>query len=215
MATPGRRYPEKITKMGPPVPKSSTMATKPPAVLSTPKTGAPTANFLAFIRHGHDEYRNETYRDDNRLTTMGVTQAQEMGSLLLQKYGHPNIIYCSPFRRTIETARQMTNGLTDKEMEKIKVVSDPMLGRWFHGEERNNPDVDIETQQSGVPTDESYSQFLQRCNKRLDELEAEMLSGKKIWVITHTLPYKNAGDRYNARLPRRIEFATYFVVIDQ
>ena len=57
---------------------------------------------LIYLRHG-DDRGNDVYRHDRPLTGRGRKKARKAFGDLAEKYGHPDTLFVSPFRRAIQT----------------------------------------------------------------------------------------------------------------
>ena len=58
---------------------------------------------LIYIRHGNDDEREPHKIHDTHLTSQGKHKSKKVAKKLIEKYGVPDIIFCSPFARTRET----------------------------------------------------------------------------------------------------------------
>lgn len=164
---------------------------------------------LIYIRHSIDEITNSHHQHDNKLTDDGIELAMKEGSKLIDKYGIPDIIYCSPFRRTIQTMNSMLN---NKKPDQTKIIYDKRAGRFFNSIERYDPRVSRKTYRFNILTDEDYPEFIRRVSKFRRKLHSYSESKKIVWCITHAMVFKEIGNYYQISLPKRIPFMEYFQV---
>ena len=167
---------------------------------------------LVYIRHSEDTVEDPTHEHDPKLTKEGRSIAYEQGVQLLKKYGPPDIVYCSPFRRTRETLDYMFRDLSSRERARIKIIYDPRAARHFKHEEQDNPDVARITIKSNIPIYESRKSYRSRANRFALKLSQKAASGQEIWCITHTTVYKRLARIYEVKIPRIIPYMHYFVI---
>lgn len=164
---------------------------------------------VIFIRHGDDNDDDPTYTHDPKITDNGKKKARSTSFELVQKYGSPKIIFCSPFRRTIQTAKMM------KKMcgAKTKIYIDKNLSRYFCAREKVNPQIGPGTGKYDTPIYESWKGFEYRVDKHLEMIKKNYFNQKDevIWCITHALVYKHVARTYTITIPSYIPFMHYFV----
>jgi broad specificity phosphatase PhoE len=160
---------------------------------------------IIYIRHGHDEYRDVTHAHDNRLTNRGLREASNLGKKLIERYGSPHIVYCSPFQRTIKTMKAMTEG-------SFKTLIDPNLSRYFTSKERKDPQVSSRTIKYGVPLNEDWKKFKERVKNHLGKTSSYVNNSEVVWVITHTLILKEAAKYHKVDIPSDLDFLEWFKV---
>ena len=67
-----------------------------------------------YIRHAKKEYINgdsPTFKHDPGITFEGVDHCKKISNMLVNRYGVPDEIICSPYRRARETAIAMSTSL--------------------------------------------------------------------------------------------------------
>lgn len=166
---------------------------------------------LIYIRHSEDEFDDVTHAHDAKLTKDGKSLAYKRGARLLSKYGIPNVIYCSPFRRTRETLKYMLRNLPQQHLNKIKFIYDPNIGRHFSKGEQENPDVASATFKADIPIYESRKDFHKRIRRATRKLNS-VAEKQVVWCVTHTTVYKRVANIYDMDLPRRIPYMHHFIV---
>lgn len=166
---------------------------------------------IVYIRHGHDEYDDATHRHDHKLTDKGASKSVRLARKLIKKYGKPDIIYVSPFQRTIGTAQAMCE---TKRIGKPQIVVDTDLSRVFSGKEQKDPSVATCTQDYKVPIKESRRQREKRIRHHVRKMKHEdhLNSGQVVWVITHTLIMKGVAEKLKVKVPDHFEFLTWFSI---
>ena len=140
-----------------------------------------------YIRHSEKTYRNgqnETFKHDPPITEEGKVRARQLAHLLIQKYGVPVLIMCSPYRRTRETAEAMMDVTNPREGIPSVIRYDNLLSEYLGNHEET--DVTIETASFEPPHhDESLGAFKARIRRHntlasiLDDLT------QPVWFITH------------------------------
>lgn len=142
---------------------------------------------IIYLRHGEDTRSN--YKYDEKLTKRGKEEAKILAEKLIEKYGVPDAIYCSPFYRTRQTRRQMIKVIKGKSDKNIKHVIDYRLSRFFTEKESRNPDIRSDTMKKNAPIYETWAEFLHRVKKQLNDMENND-NYDVIWCICHTLIIK-------------------------
>lgn len=166
---------------------------------------------LIYIRHSDDskKYQEGIYhRDDAKITKRGRMLAQKISNELINKYGHPDIIYLSPFMRTKQTLEEMKK----KFKKNVEIKYDNRLSRYFSSKEKKNPSCFTETFNHDVPIYENWDQFRLRVNKNFKQMLHRKYteSDKVVWCITHALPFKQIAEMNERRIPLMIPFMHYF-----
>ncbi len=163
---------------------------------------------IIYLRHGKD--MKSGYKYDQKLTPEGKDKSRSMAKTLIEKYGVPDAIYCSPFYRTRQTRRQMlkviskfnSNNNTDK---KIKNITDPRLSRFFTKRQTKNPDIRRDTRRKKAPIYERWNQFKRRVKSQVEDMEKKD-KYDVIWCIGHTLIIKEVAKIKNIDRPRHIDY---------
>lgn len=162
---------------------------------------------IVYVRHSDDEGGDCSKAHDCRLTRRGISLASTVGSKLIEKYGIPNIVYVSPFRRTIQTVNAM---LRSVDTTNIEVIEDVRIGRYFSSREQRHPDIDPQTDVTGLHVEESYTQFKHRVRRFARFMKQFVASDQVAWVVTHALVYKQLAYYYSRDIPSHIPFMHNF-----
>lgn len=165
---------------------------------------------LIYVRHSDDEVDEATYRHDPKLTDDGQDLARAKGKKILERYGIPSVVFCSPFRRTKETLAHMLSNLSKTQRETIKIVYDSNQSRFFSSKDKKRPDIARGTKAAKVPIYEDYDEFTERVHSAATALEKHITEEPVVWVITHTTVYKIVSKRYKVSIPKRIPFMHSF-----
>lgn len=165
---------------------------------------------LIYIRHSKDRY-NDRHPYDGYITSGGKRIAKEKAQSLARRYGIPDVIFCSPFRRTRGTLKSMLKQLVKKygrsSIDDIKIIYHPSLSRYFTSKERLNPLLAESTEAHGVPIGETKEELYDRVRTLSRKLDRKFSKSDEIcWVITHTVPYKIINKYHGRELPKRIPF---------
>ncbi|HOE88530.1 MAG TPA: histidine phosphatase family protein [Sphaerochaeta sp.] len=149
---------------------------------------------IYFIRHGETDY-NVQHRfqgsTDNPLNERGLEQASCLWSPM-SKF-HLDKIYVSPYKRTMQTAKQVLAG------RDIPVIPEPKLSEIHCGQWEGLVRTEIEERWPGMidlwehrpdelhmPDGESFKQVQDRSVQALKEI-LEKEAGKSVAIVTHML----------------------------
>jgi broad specificity phosphatase PhoE len=160
-----------------------------------------------YIRHGNDE-KKSFYKHDNSLNSSDETEENiiNMCHELINLYGEPKKIYCSPFRRARETAYIIIRKL----LPNTQIIIDDRLSRFFSKKDKENPSVRPKTLKYDPPITENRKEFKQR----VMAIEKIINKEKSVtWCITHYLVIKQISNKYNIIIPNKMPFL-YHVNID-
>ena len=157
---------------------------------------------IIYIRHGED--KRGDYKYDEKLTSRGKRDAKKVAKELIDTYGIPDAIYCSPFYRTRQTRHQMLKVIGEHTDREIVKVTDHRLSRYFTDSEKKNPDIRSDTRKKKVPIYESWDDFKERVYEHVDEMENS--DHEVIWCIGHTLIIKHVAKYKNIKRSSHIEY---------
>jgi broad specificity phosphatase PhoE len=182
---------------------------------------------LIYIRHSKEENGGDaTHRQDPKLTRDGKHLAKRQGYKLVEKYGIPTVIYCSPLRRTQQTLEYMLKSIPESERRNINIIYENGVSRYFSTKQKNI-DIATSTKRANIPVHESQSSFKRRVTEitvKLDDFISASNSNFNssnsnssnfkhvVWCITHTTVYKLLAEIYNVDIPRHIPFMYHFII---
>jgi isoleucyl-tRNA synthetase len=152
-----------------------------------------SGNQYFVMRHGQTEHnlkRLWSFADQNedKLTEAGKKQIADNAMLLKEK--NIDIIFASPFLRTLETARLAAKELG---MDEQAIVTDVRLSEWNAGKEFDNMPLDDffkvrnaspDRYQFKTSDGESYVEVFARASEFLYDIEKQY-AGKNILIVTH------------------------------
>jgi broad specificity phosphatase PhoE len=163
---------------------------------------------LIVVRHAEEEASSEcTYAHDAKITPKGMNEAFQLGNTLLRKYGLPDYIFVSPFRRTITTLDNMLSKVKYEDKKKIQVFKEINLGRYFSKSQQNFPDTHPDTHVGGLlHTTEDKEHFKNRTHRIIKKIHNIAKSGKVVWVITHVVVFKRFAKFYNIEIQPYVDF---------
>ena len=163
---------------------------------------------MIILRHGNDEsdthYKHDShlkacYHCDNKII--------EVTKQLIEQYGYPKKIYCSPFARVRETVDIMLK-VFKKHRRNVEIIIEPNLSRYFTSSEQKNPGVRKKTLSYHPPIYENSESF----KKRVDKVENKMKQKNKTWVITHYLVMRQMARNNGIAIPEQMPFLYSMVI---
>ncbi len=165
---------------------------------------------LIYIRHGDDRDDDPDHRHDRRLTDRGKRRASRLAKRLIKKYGHPEVVHVSPFRRTRETLQAMTERFTSP----VIVHCDVRLAQYLSKKQQRAPDVSPDTASAGAPIFETSDEFDLRVKQHVEEMHraGHHRSSGAIWCITHTIVVQRVAGYFNVNEPDDLDFLDHLVI---
>ncbi len=137
-----------------------------------------------YIRHTEKAYsngKNSIFAHDPEITHQGVAEAKKLAIILRDKFGEPEIIFYSPYRRTRETAYAMSSIFPVKP----KMLCDVSLSEFLGHQKGKNIELTPETSSHYPPPPESMRDFEKRIRGHLKDTEQYDNLIRKVWFITH------------------------------
>ena len=168
---------------------------------------------VVYIRHADDNNKHTKHKHDPHITKRGMHNVKKTTKELISKYGCPDTIYVSPFRRCVDTVKIMVNEINNiNNNNKINVICDVNLSRYFSKSDKKHPRVSKTTLDYNVPIYETKREFHKRINNHINEtVKTEKSHNENIvWCITHALVYKNIAKKLHVSTNDRIDFLEYF-----
>ncbi len=159
-----------------------------------------------YLRHAPKEYKNGQAppgksQHDSPILEASIARCQNIGRILTDNYGVPNIVIMSPYQRTIQTAKALMNKLTYSIRKQIFV--DNNIAE-FLGNQRGRIDLTPETysynsyvdEQAPLRTGETVEEFKERViihlkmlqilpSEEKDPPSPRLDTDRVVWVITH------------------------------
>lgn len=137
---------------------------------------------IIYIRHAEKEYNNghsESYKFDPNITEEGMEKTRILANKLLEEYGKPDVIICSPYLRTRETADLIS------KVVGVDYRIDKFLSEYLGNHKYEKLDVHEETKKYNPPHPETFRKFQTRVYKHNTYMNK--FSDKKVWIVTHGL----------------------------
>ena len=161
---------------------------------------------LIYLRHG-DDRGPAKYRHDRHLNARGKKQARKACLDLVTKYGQPDEVFVSPFRRTLETLEAMNDHFTGS----VAVHHDDRIAQYL-GQKKRSPSVSPETA-SRVDVGESRDAFRARVKEHVREVR-ERAKTTAIWCVTHQVVIEEVSSYFGGRQIRvDLEFLDHVVML--
>ena len=157
---------------------------------------------IIYMRHGNDEQRRPEFKNDPGIRRDADHDIIQHYRKLVSRYGKPDVIYVSPMRRCIETAKIM--GFKDIYIKRG-------LSRYFLKKETVLHEIDPRTKRLNVPLYETSNEFDKRAYRTIKDIDEYVNKGLKVWVITHSLILKRAAKYYNKYIPKHHDFLEWFI----
>lgn len=145
---------------------------------------------LLYLRHG-DDRGDDVYRHDRRLNDRGRKKARKEAARLIERYGHPDHVFVSPYRRATDTLDAMRPSFA----RDVEVRHDPRVAQRLSEKQRRDPQVSPETR-SRVAIDEDRETFRRRVADHVDELRR--MTGL-VWCITHQAVIEEVARHFGAK----------------
>ena len=154
-----------------------------------------------YLRHAPKEHKNgqapfNMAQHDSPILETSIERCQNIGRILYENYGKPNIVIMSPYKRTIQTAEVLMSK-AGFYTAKRQIFVDSNIAEYL-GNQRGRIDLTPETykynnQLDGLPplrTGETIDEFKERVISHLEMLQILSEEEKNphdriIWVITH------------------------------
>ena len=156
---------------------------------------------LIYLRHG-DDRGNDVYRHDRPLNDRGRKKAGKAFGELVKKYGHPDTVFVSPFRRAVQTLEAMT-----KQFKRPVVFHrDPRVAQYLGG--KRDPSLSPETA-AQVAVDEGRDDFRARVHDHVEDVRRRDQAGAAIWCITHQIVIEEVADHFGVKISGDLDFLDY------
>lgn len=165
-----------------------------------------------FIRHAHDKKQVGDKMYDTSVTETGRREAIYVCKQLLQRYGRPDVIYCSPFRRARQTAKIMAEMLNNT----VPIYVDVELSRFAGDVTSYEKKIREDTKKYGYIPGESNIDFKNRVKKNVETAVqyTKKNSNHVAWFITHAIYVKQAAKRVNVKPNRFIHSCDWVALHD-
>ena len=160
---------------------------------------------LIYFRHG-DDRGTDIYRHDRQLNGRGRKKARKTFGELAEKYGHPDTLFVSPFRRSIQTLETMI----EQFKRPVDVHRDPRIAQYLGS--KRAPSVSPETA-ALVAVDESLEAFQARVGDHVEDARRRKGVGASIWCITHQIVIEEVADHFDVKIPGALDFLDHVIML--
>lgn len=160
---------------------------------------------LIYLRHG-DDRGAEIYRHDRHLNSRGKKRAGKAFGKLTEKYGHPDTLFVSPFRRAIQTLEAMTV----RFKRPVDIHRDPRVAQYLG--DKKEPLVSPETA-ALVVRDESWGAFQTRIRLHVEDVRGRERVGATIWCVTHQIVIEEVALCFGVKIPGDLDFLDHVVML--
>jgi len=155
---------------------------------------------VIFIRHGEDNGTCGKYSHDMDISENSKKDIASLTHKLVKKYGIPDVIYCSPFKRCRSTVKVMQEHFhTETETQ---VIIDNRLSKYYTKKQQQNPNARPSTLKYNPPTSECYCQVLDRSIDIYKELKNK---SDNVWCISHGIVLRYISKKIGEEI-RNIKF---------
>lgn len=161
---------------------------------------------LIYLRHG-DDRGHDSYHHDRPLNDKGRHKAAKKTRELIQKYGHPDRVFVSPFRRTRETLAAMSPHL-DRPVE---IHQDPRIAQRLRSKQQRDPRVSPETLAT-ITLDENEEAFQHRIAAHVKDARQWATAGP-VWGITHQAVIEALGPHFGKKTRGSLDFLDHVLML--
>lgn len=177
---------------------------------------------LVYVRHADDDPVTPALatgaappEHDPPLNARGRRRALAAANALIALYGHPQVVYCSPFQRARQTVESMMGAFTGTVLFGV----DPGLSRRFSKAEQRSPSISCDTWSMGpVPVIETSHEFAGRVDRHCKRVVARHFDRRPrsrdgdrgaaaggndpvVWCVTHALVMRRVAKRFRSSVP--------------
>jgi broad specificity phosphatase PhoE len=171
-----------------------------------------------YIRHAEKEYDNGkaiNYKHDPGITEIGKLGCIETAKELISKYGLPDLIICSPYRRARETANLMNSYLISIGKPSI-IYCDKSISEYLGNHRNVKLDVTEDTLKFNPPHPENFHQMKERVKTHnMNITQNYNINMKRTWIITHGLIIKEIAKLYDIVPIKHIPPLGYYIPMRQ
>jgi phosphohistidine phosphatase SixA len=160
---------------------------------------------LIYLRHG-DDRGDDVYRHDRRLNDRGREKAFKQAKRLIEKYGHPDVVHVSPFRRALETLEAMSESFG----RAVPVHRDARIAQRLSEKQQRDPQVSPETRTQVVIV-EDRDAFRRRVAEHVAEVRRHA-DQKTIWCISHQAVIEEVAEHFDKKISGDLDFLDHVVM---
>jgi broad specificity phosphatase PhoE len=162
---------------------------------------------LLYLRHG-DDRGDDVYRHDRRLNDRGRKKAGKEAKRLIEKYGHPDTVFVSPFRRAIETL----NCMSEHFSRPVDVNHDRRIAQYLSDKQRAAPSLSPKTLEV-ITINEDGETFRRRILDHVKDVQRRAKEGATIWGITHQVVIEEVAQQFGVKISGTLDFLDHVVML--
>jgi len=162
---------------------------------------------LIYLRHG-DDRGEDVFRHDRRLNDRGRKKAGKEAKQLIEKYGHPDVVFVSPFRRAIETLDSMTVHFE----RPVEIHRDLRIAQCLSDKQRQDPSISPETLEV-ILINEDRSMFRKRVGEHVTHARRRAQEGSAIWCITHQAVIEEVAEQCGVKISDDLDFLDHVIML--
>jgi broad specificity phosphatase PhoE len=159
---------------------------------------------LIYLRHG-DDRGTDIYRHDRHLNDRGRQKAAKVAKRLIEKYGHPDTVHVSPFRRALETLDTMIEQFD----RSVVVRCDRRLAQRLSEKQQRDPQVSPETL-AQITVTEDEKAFHQRITEHVDEIRH---ATGIVWCVTHQAVIETIARHFKVKISGSLDYLDHVVMV--
>lgn len=162
-----------------------------------------------YIRHADKEYSNgdaEVHKHDPPTTEGSHGHCHHKAAELVQRYGLPFVIVCSPYQRTRETALRMAEFVKVKYSLEVPIKVDVRLSEYLGNRREEALDVRGETLRHDPPHPEHFHEMDSRVRWHNDIFRKLDDFPEVVWFVTHGFIINRIGNAMGFKIPHRISY---------
>ena len=160
---------------------------------------------LLYLRHG-DDRGDDAYKHDRPLNDRGRKKARKTFAELAERYGHPDTLVVSPFRRGLQTLEAMAAEFR----RPVDVHRDPRVSQYLGG--KRSPVVSPETA-AVIDLDESLGSFRKRVLDHVEDVRRRHARGSAIWCVTHQVVIEEVATHFGVKIAGELDFLDHVVAL--
>jgi len=161
---------------------------------------------LIYLRHG-DDRGHDIYRHDRPLSDRGRQKAGKESRRLIERYGHPDRVLVSPFRRARETMEEMARRFS----RAVEIQQDPRIAQRLSSKQQRAPRVSPETL-AVITVNEDERTFQRRISNHVASVRP-WASRNTVWCITHQAVIEAVAPYFEVRAPSTLDFLDHVVML--
>jgi len=161
---------------------------------------------LIYLRHG-DDRGDDVYRHDRRLNGHGQKKSAKKAERLIKKHGHPDHVFVSPFRRTLETL-----GAMQRHFQRgVEIHRDPRIAQHLSTKQRAAPSISPETF-ALINANEDKDAFRRRIHAHVADAKQRAASAT-VWCITHQVVMEEVAIYFDIEIAGDLDFLDHVIVL--